>query len=54
MFHGDSDEAWPLCIIWSTWRKACRALDLRPIRTKPFTPRTNGKVERFIQTLYQE
>jgi hypothetical protein len=29
------------------WRKACRALDLRPIRTKPYTPRTNGKAERY-------
>ena len=36
------------------WRKACRALDLRPIRTKPYTPRTNGKAERFIQTLCRE
>ena len=36
------------------WRKACRALDLRPVRTKPYTPRTNGKAERFIQTLCRE
>jgi len=33
------------------WRKACRALDLRPIRIKPYTPQTNGKAERFIKTL---
>ena len=26
------------------WRKACKTLDLRPIRTKPYTPRTNGKL----------
>jgi transposase InsO family protein len=32
-------------------RKACRALDLKPIRTKPYTPRTNGKTEGFIKTL---
>jgi len=26
------------------WRKSlCRALDLKPIRTKPYTPQTNGK-----------
>jgi transposase InsO family protein len=22
----------------------------KPIKTKPYTPRTNGKAERFIQT----
>jgi transposase InsO family protein len=36
------------------WRKACRALDLKPIRTKPYTPRTNGKAARFIKTLLAE
>jgi transposase len=36
------------------WRKACKALDLNPIRTKPYTPRTNGKAERLIQTLCRE
>ncbi len=36
------------------WRKACRALDLKPIRTKPYTPQTNGKAERFIKTLLAE
>jgi transposase len=36
------------------WRKACRALDHKPIRTKPYTPRTNGKAERFIKTLLSE
>jgi transposase InsO family protein len=30
---------------------ACRALGLRHSRTKPRRPRTNGKAERFIQTL---
>ncbi|WP_255476182.1 DDE-type integrase/transposase/recombinase [Cyanobium sp. BSA11S] len=29
------------------WRKACQALDLKPIRTKPYTPQTNGKAERY-------
>jgi hypothetical protein len=29
------------------WRKACRAHDLKLIRTKPYTPRTNGKAERY-------
>jgi transposase InsO family protein len=30
---------------------ACRALGLRHSRTRPRRPRTNGKAERFIQTL---
>ena len=33
------------------WRKACSALDLKPIPTRPYTPRTIGKAERFIKTL---
>jgi transposase InsO family protein len=36
------------------WRQACRARTLRHIRTKPYTPRTNGKAERFIQTSLRE
>jgi transposase InsO family protein len=36
------------------WRQACNGLALRPIRTKPYTPRTNGKAERFIQTSLRE
>jgi len=34
--------------------KACRTLGLRHIRTRPYTPRTNGKAGRFIQTLCRE
>jgi transposase InsO family protein len=34
--------------------KACKALGLKHIRTRPYTPRTNGKAERFIQTLCKE
>jgi transposase InsO family protein len=34
--------------------KACRILGLRHICTRPYTPRTNGKAERFIQTLCRE
>jgi transposase InsO family protein len=32
-------------------RSACRELGLRHLRTQPARPRTNGKAERFIQTL---
>jgi transposase InsO family protein len=32
------------------FRDACRDLGLRHIRTKPYTPKTNGKAERFIRT----
>ena len=34
--------------------KACHTLGLRRIRTRPYTPRTNGKAERYIQTLWRE
>jgi transposase InsO family protein len=34
--------------------RACRALGLRHLRTRPYRPRTNGKAERFIQTLQNE
>lgn len=33
---------------------ALRWLNIRHIRTRPYTPRTNGKAERFIQTLLRE
>jgi transposase InsO family protein len=33
---------------------ACRELQLRHLRTRPYRPRTNGKAERFIQTLQRE
>lgn len=33
---------------------ACGKLRLRHLRTRPYTPRTNGKAERFIQTLLRE
>jgi len=32
----------------------CRQLAIRHIRTQPYRPRTNGKAERFIQTLLRE
>jgi transposase InsO family protein len=32
----------------------CQRLGVRHLRTRPYTPRTNGKAERFIQTLLRE
>lgn len=33
------------------FQEACRALGARHVRTRPYRPQTNGKAERFIQTL---
>lgn len=33
---------------------ACKQLNLKHRRTRPYTPRTNGKAERFIQTALRE
>jgi transposase InsO family protein len=32
----------------------CQRQGVRHVRTRPYTPRTNGKAERFIQTLLRE
>jgi transposase InsO family protein len=37
-----------------SFRATCRALHLVHRRTRPYTPRTNGKAERFIQTALRE
>ena len=36
------------------FRQACARHGLRHLRTRPYTPRTNGKAERFIQTSLRE
>jgi transposase InsO family protein len=36
------------------FRRACAAAGLRHLRTKPYTPRSNGKAERLIQTVMRE
>ena len=36
------------------FRQACQTMQIKHHRTKPYTPRTNGKAERFIQTALRE
>jgi transposase InsO family protein len=36
------------------FRDVCIGLGLKHVRTKPYTPKTNGKAERFIQTALRE
>ena len=42
------------CYQSKMFRAACKRLGLRQIFTKPYTPKTNGKAERFIQTALRE
>ena len=42
------------CYKSGAFKDACRRLGLKHIRTRPYTPRTNGKAERFIQTALRE
>lgn len=36
------------------FKAACTELGIRHIRTRPYTPKTNGKAERFVQTSLRE
>jgi transposase InsO family protein len=38
------------CYRSKDFRKACADLGLKHLRTRPYTPKTNGKAERFVQT----
>ena len=42
------------CYRSRAFARACRELGLKHIRTRPYTPKTNGKAERFIQTALRE
>ena len=42
------------CYRSKAFGKTCRDLGIRHRYTKPYTPRTNGKAERFIQTALRE
>ena len=42
------------CYTSKAFAKACRRYGLKHIRTRPYTPKTNGKAERFIQTALLE
>lgn len=42
------------CYKARNFAKACRHRGIKHIRTKPYTPRTNGKAERFIKTALHE
>jgi transposase InsO family protein len=42
------------CYRSKTFQTACKRFGLRQIFTRPYTPKTNGKAERFIQTALRE
>ena len=42
------------CYKSHAFKDACKRLGLKHIRTKPYTPKTNGKAERFIQSSLRE
>ena len=42
------------CYTAHRFGQACQQLGIRHRRTRPYTPRTNGKAERFIQTALRE
>jgi transposase InsO family protein len=56
--HGSSNSSfrrcYGSCYRSKAFRTACKRLGLRQVFTRPYTPKTNGKAERFIQTSLRE
>jgi transposase InsO family protein len=42
------------CYLSKAFARVCKQLAVKHIRIKPYTPQTNGKAERFIQTALRE
>ena len=42
------------CYRAKRWYQTCQELGIRVKKTRPYRPQTNGKAERFIQTLLRE
>lgn len=42
------------CYVSEAFRKACQRLGLKHIRTKAYTPKTNGEADGFIQAALRE
>ena len=42
------------CYVSRRFRRLCARLGLKHVRTRPYSPQTNGKAERFIQTALRE
>ena len=42
------------CYRSNAFRACCQTLGIKHLRTRPYTPQTNGKAERFIQTALRE
>ena len=47
-----TDNGW--CYRSAAFAKACKRLKLKHLRTRPYTPKINGKAERFNQTALRE
>ena len=42
------------CYTSKAFRNVCADHGLKHVRTRPYTPKTNGTAERFIQTAWRE